>query len=59
MDGGDVHLQMQTAVKEIWGQLVPRSGHTLADGPDLEFYPCDSTPDQPGARVEWWVPIKA
>ncbi len=56
MDGGPVHPQMTAAAREIWGERVPRSGRKLAPVPDLEFYPGDSTPDQPGAWVEWWVP---
>jgi len=58
MDGGDVHSQMQSAAKEIWGERLPKSGYRLVQAPDLEFYPADSTPDQPGAWVEWWVPVE-
>ena len=57
MDGGPVHPQMTAAAREIWGERVPRSGRKLAPVPDLEFYPGDSTPDQPGAWIEWWVPV--
>ena len=59
MDGGEVHPQMQLAAKEIWGERLPKSGRRLVRAPDLEFYPGDSTPDQPGAWVEWWVPVEA
>ena len=59
MDGGEVHPQMQLAAKEIWGERLPKSGRRLVQAPDLEFYPGDSTPDQPGAWVEWWVPVEA
>jgi AraC family transcriptional regulator len=58
MDGGPVQPQMLAAAKEIWGDRLPKSGHRLVQAPDLEFYPADSTPDQPGAWVEWWVPVE-
>ena len=58
MDGSAVHPQMQAATKEIWGRRVPKSGHRLVQAPDLEFYPADSTPDQAGAWVEWWLPVE-
>jgi AraC family transcriptional regulator len=59
MDGGPLQPQMLAAAREIWGERVPKSGHRLAQAPDLEFYPADSTPDQAGAWVEWWVPVEA
>ncbi|HXQ11162.1 MAG TPA: AraC family transcriptional regulator [Caulobacteraceae bacterium] len=59
MDGGPVHPQMDAAAKEIWGERLPRCGRKLVQAPDLEFYPADSTPDQAGAWVEWWVPVEA
>jgi AraC family transcriptional regulator len=59
MDGGPLHPQMVAAAREIWGERLPKSGHRLAQAPDLEFYPADSTPDQAGAWVEWWVPVEA
>jgi AraC family transcriptional regulator len=58
MDGGPLQPQMLAAAREIWGERVPKSGHRLAQAPDLEFYPADSTPDQAGAWVEWWVPVE-
>jgi AraC family transcriptional regulator len=57
MDGGPLQPQMLAATKEIWGERVPKSGHRLVQAPDLEFYPADSTPDQAGAWVEWWLPV--
>jgi AraC family transcriptional regulator len=59
MDGGPLQPQMLAAAREIWGERLPKSGYRLVQAPDLEFYPADSTPDQAGAWVEWWVPVEA
>jgi AraC family transcriptional regulator len=57
-DGGPLHPQMQAAVREIWGQLLPISGYKLANGPDIEAYPPGFEPDRP-SYVEWWIPVEA
>jgi AraC family transcriptional regulator len=57
-DGSDLHPQMQAAVKEIWGERLPKSGWRLADGPDLEAYPPGFEPYLP-SHVEWWIPVEA
>lgn len=57
-DGSPLHPQMAAAVKEIWGERVPKSGRKLADGPDIEAYPPRFEPDRP-SHVEWWIPIEA
>ncbi len=59
LSGGPLHPQMQSAVREIWGERVPKSGCTLVRAPDLEVYPEDFQPDRPGAWVEWWIPVEA
>jgi len=53
-----LHPQMQAAMKVIWGELLPASGHTLAQAPDLEYYPPDFQPNKAG-WVEWWIPVEA
>lgn len=58
VDGGPLHPQMQAATREIWGERLPKSGYALADAPDLEVYPPDFRPDQAGAFVEWWTPVR-
>ena len=57
-DGSPLHPQMQAAVKEIWGERLPKSGFKLANAPDLEAYPPHFEPDQP-SHVEWWIPVEA
>jgi AraC family transcriptional regulator len=56
-DGSPLHPQMQAAVKEIWGERVPKSGFKLANAPDLEAYPPGFEPDRP-SHVEWWIPVE-
>jgi AraC family transcriptional regulator len=58
LDGGPLHPQMQSAVREIWGERVPNCGHKLARAPDLEVYPDHFHPETPGAWVEWWIPVE-
>jgi AraC family transcriptional regulator len=52
-----LHPQMQAAMKVIWGELAPRSGYTLAEAPDIEYYPPDFQPNRAG-WVEWWIPVE-
>jgi AraC family transcriptional regulator len=59
VDGGDLHQQMQAAVRAIWGELLPASGLKLAEAPDLEVYPAGFEPGRPGAVLEWWIPVLA
>ncbi len=58
LDGGPLHPQMQSAVREIWSERVPNSSHALVRAPDLEVYPEGFEPSQPGAWVEWWIPVE-
>ncbi|WP_309604932.1 helix-turn-helix domain-containing protein [Phenylobacterium sp.] len=58
LDGGPLHPQMQSAVREIWGDRVPNCGLSLVRAPDLEVYPDLFQPDRPGAWVEWWIPVE-
>lgn len=58
LTGGPLHPQMQSAVREIWGERVPACGYTLERAPDLEVYPDDFDPTRPGAWVEWWIPVE-
>ncbi|HXQ13133.1 MAG TPA: helix-turn-helix domain-containing protein [Caulobacteraceae bacterium] len=56
-DGSPLNPQMQAAVKEIWGERVPKSGFKLANVPDIEAYPPGFEPDRP-SHVEWWIPVE-
>ena len=57
-DASPLHPQMQAAMREIWGDRVPKSGFKLANGPDLEVYPPGFDPGRP-AQLEWWIPVEA
>jgi AraC family transcriptional regulator len=58
LSGGPLHPQMQSAVREIWGDRVPKSRYTLVRAPDLEVYPDHFDPEKPGSWVEWWIPVE-
>jgi AraC family transcriptional regulator len=59
VEGGDLHPQMQTAARAIWGDLLPASGLKLAQAPDLEVYPAGFDPSRAGGELEWWIPVLA
>ncbi|HYD46218.1 MAG TPA: AraC family transcriptional regulator [Phenylobacterium sp.] len=58
LSDGDIHPQILGASKAIWGELLPASGCSLANAPDLEFYPADFAP-KAGKWIEYWVPVEA
>lgn len=58
LDGGPVHLQIKAAMARIWGELIPRSGLILAEGPDFESYDNRVPLTEPGAAVDLYVPIR-
>ena len=59
LDGGDLHSQMQAAMKEIWSERLPKLPYRLTGGPDFEFYPADFEPTNAGGWVEVWLPVEA
>lgn len=56
-DGGTLHPQVAAATKEIWSELLPKSGYTLAGTPDFEFYPADFEPNIAGKWLSYYIPI--
>jgi AraC family transcriptional regulator len=58
LDGGELHPQMQAAVREIWGERLPKCGRKLSRGPDLEVYQDQFEPGVSDSWVEWWIPIE-
>lgn len=57
-DGTALHPQMQAAAQEIWGELVPKTGATVAKSPELEVYAEDFNPEKAGSVVDFWVPVE-
>jgi len=52
---GDIHLQMQAAMHEIWGVRIPSMNVKTASA-DFEFYPPDFSPDV-ASWIEYWIPV--
>lgn len=59
LDGSALHPQVKSAMVTIWGELIPASGVTVADSPDFELYDGHFSPNQPGAVIDFYVPIEA
>ncbi|GGE19502.1 AraC family transcriptional regulator [Aureimonas endophytica] len=59
LDGGPVHLQIKAAMREIWGELIPDSGLDLAGSPDFERYDGRIPLSEPGATLDFYVPVRA
>ncbi len=59
LDGSALHPQVKSAMATIWGELIPASGVTVADSPDFELYDGHFSPNQPGAVIDFYVPIEA
>ncbi|MFY7914376.1 MAG: AraC family transcriptional regulator [Rubrivivax sp.] len=59
LNGTALHPQVKEAMAAIWGTLIPASGLRLADGPDFEQYDGRFDPQQPGAVIDFFVPVLA
>lgn len=57
LNGAALHPQVRSAMATIWGELIPRAGLKLADGPDFELYESEFTPNRPGAIIDFYVPV--
>jgi len=58
LDGGELHPQIQAAMRTIWPELLPKSGYKLANAPDLEVYPENFDPTRAGMTVDYYVPVQ-
>jgi AraC family transcriptional regulator len=58
LNGGAPHPQIKAAMAVIWGELIPASGFTVADGPDFELYDGHFSPNEPGAVIDFHVPVE-
>ena len=57
LNGTALHPQVKQAMASIWGDLIPASGLQVADGPDFEIYDGRFNPMQPGAVIDFHVPV--
>ncbi len=57
LDGTALHPQMQAAMLQIWGDMLPKSGLKTVAAPDFELYPVDFEPNRKGAYVDIYVPV--
>lgn len=59
LNGSALHPQVKSAMATIWSELIPASGLRLADSPDFELYDGQFAPNQPGAVIDFHVPVEA
>lgn len=57
LNGGPLHPQIKAAMAKIWGELIPAAGLPLAGLPDFERYDGRFAPEQPGANIDYHVPL--
>lgn len=58
-DGGPVHLQIAEGIRQVWGRLMAESGLTPTGKPDFECYNDRRPPTEPGATMDYYVPVQA
>ena len=58
LNGSALHPQVKSAMATIWSELIPASGLRVADSPDFELYDGRFEPDQPGAVIDFHVPVE-
>jgi AraC family transcriptional regulator len=58
LNGTALQPQVKEALASIWGELIPTSGLKVVDGPDFELYDGRFDPQQPGAFIDFHVPVE-
>lgn len=58
-DGGPIHLQIADGMRQVWGHLMPESGLTPTGKPDFECYNDRKPLTEPGATMDYYVPVQA
>ncbi len=58
LDGAALHPQVKQAMATIWGELIPQSGLTVADGPRFERYDARFDPRRAGSVIDFHVPVR-
>jgi len=59
LHGGPIHLRIKSALQQIWGDLFPTSGFEPIRHPDFEIYNNVKPLTEPGATIDYHIPVKA
>ena len=59
LDGSALHPQVKQAMAAVWGELIPKSGLKVVDGPDFELYDGRFDPQKAGSVIDFHVPVQA
>jgi len=59
LHGGLIHLRIKSALQQIWGDLFPTSGFEPIRHPDFEIYNNVKPLTEPGATIDYHIPVKA
>jgi AraC family transcriptional regulator len=55
---GEIHPQMQAAMKYIFSEALPNSGHKPTAGIDLEVYGERFSPEKAGSVLDFYMPVE-
>jgi AraC family transcriptional regulator len=58
LGAGEIHPQMQRAMKYIFGEGLPESGHKPSGGIDLEVYGERFEPNKAGSILDFYIPVE-
>jgi AraC family transcriptional regulator len=58
LGAGEIHPQMQAAMKYIFGEGLPKSGRKPTGGIDLEVYGERFEPDKAGSILDFYIPVE-
>jgi AraC family transcriptional regulator len=58
LGAGEIHPQMQAAMRYIFSDALPNSGHKPTGGIDLEVYGERFNPDKAGSVLDFYMPVE-
>jgi AraC family transcriptional regulator len=58
LGAGEIHPQMQAAMKYIFNEALPNSGHKPTGGIDLEVYGERFNPEKAGSVLDFYMPVE-
>jgi AraC family transcriptional regulator len=59
LGAGEIHPQVQAAMKHIFGEGLPKSGRKPTGGIDLEVYGERFEPNKAGSILDFYIPVEA